>query len=467
VSATALWRLSVAEATAGLDKGDFSSLELVDACLKRIEDEDGGLRAFVTLAAERARAEARASDARRRAGGPPRPLEGAPFAVKDVTATAGVRTTFGSLVYRDNIPAADELCVARLRAAGAILIGKTNTPEFGFGPRCVNFLAGPTANPYDLRLSSGGSSGGSAAAVAAGLVPFAQGTDFGGSLRTPASFCGVVGFRPTPGLIPAPGKPVAWNALSTSGAIARDVADAAQMLTVMAGFDPRDPLSHPGDAVGFAPLPHEPRVAVTDDLGVAPISSAVRDAFARAARRLAGLYKVVDAAAPDCVGAPDAFATLRAALVHRQFAPLVAERRNELTAPLVWNAERGARLTAEAWLAAEERRSKLFADFSAFFERYDFLVTPAAAVLPFSNQQEDVWDIDGAPLATPIDYLTITFLISLIGWPSLSLPAGFTESGVPFGIQIVAPPHADGRLLSFAQSLERALDFRHAWPTRD
>jgi amidase len=192
------WRLSARAAKAALDSGGLSAVELVESCLGRIGVLDGRIKAFATVCAERALAEARASDLRRREGTRPRPLEGLPFAVKDVTATEGVRTTFGSLAFEDNVPTADELCVARLRAAGAILIGKTNTPEFGFGPRCTNRLCGPTANPFDLRLSSGGSSGGSAAATACGMTPLAHGTDFGGSVRTPASFCGVVAVRPTP-----------------------------------------------------------------------------------------------------------------------------------------------------------------------------------------------------------------------------------------------------------------------------
>ena len=192
-------------------------------------------------------ADARAIDERRRAGGLPRLLEGVPFAVKDLTDTAGVRTTFGSTLHADRVPSKDEIWVARLHAAGDILVGKTNTPEFGFGARCSNTLCGPTANPYDLHCSSGASSGGSAAAVAAGLAPLAHGTDFAGSVRTPASFCGVVGFRPTPGLVPILGEPSAWNALITQGVLARNVADAALMRRVTAGGDARDPISQPGD----------------------------------------------------------------------------------------------------------------------------------------------------------------------------------------------------------------------------
>jgi amidase len=460
---TELWRLSVSQALAGLDTGAFSSLELVDTHLARIEAEDGVLKAFITLSGDRARQEARASDARRQAGATRGELEGVPFAVKDVTATQGVRTTFGSLAFADNVPDADELCVARLRAAGAVLIGKTNTPEFGFGHRSLNFLFGPTANPYNTALSSGGSSGGSATAVAAGLVPFAHGTDFGGSVRTPASFCGVAALRPTPGLIPSPGKAYAWNALATSGAMARNIDDVAAMTRIMAGFDARDPLSHPGDGLGEAPAPGALRLAYHPDLGVAPMAKSVREALSAAVARIAGRFPAIEQATPDLSGAPEAFATLRAALVRAQFGPLVAAHRERLTPPLVWNVERGADISADALHAAEARRSRAYADFLTFFERYDFLIIPAAVLAPFSNQLDDILEIDGVPLATPIDYLAITFLISLVGLPSLVIPAGSIE-GAPFGVQIVAPPFAEAKLLAFGRALENDVGFRHVFP---
>ena len=264
--------ISAKQATAALNSRTLTAVDLVESCLARISAEDGSIRAFITVCGERALEEAQASDARRRNGQAPRPLEGLPFAAKDVTATEGVRTTYGSLVYAHNVPASDELCIARLRRAGAILIGKTNTPEFGFGPRSVNALCGPTANPYNRRLTAGGSSGGSAAAVACGMAPLAQGTDFGGSVRTPASFCGVVGLRPTPGLVPILGRGNPWSALSTHGVLARTVDDAALMLSAMAGFDARDPLSHPNDERWLNPvgkLNRARRLAFSVDLGAA------------------------------------------------------------------------------------------------------------------------------------------------------------------------------------------------------
>jgi amidase len=461
------WRLTGRAAKTALDRGELTATELVESCLARIAAEDRELKAFITLCGERALAEAHASDKRRASGAAPRLLEGLPFAVKDVTATAGVRTTYGSRVYVDHVPVADELCIGRLRRAGAILVGKTNTPEFGFGPHSTNALCGPTLNPHDRRLSSGGSSGGSAAAVASGMVPLAQGTDFGGSVRTPASFCGTVGLRPTPGLIPDPDRPLAWNALATHGVLARTIDDAALMLSAMVGFEARDPLSHPLDGARLVPLGNVttmPRLAFSADLGVAPISKAVRAEFGRAIAAIEALYPGLEEATPDCAQATQAFATLRAAIVHRQFADLAGRQRTILTEPFLWNVDRGRHTTADAFLAAEEQRSRTYAAFLAFFQHYDFLLTPSASVMPFATTLTDIAEIDGCSLSSPIEYLTITFLVSLVGLPSISIPCRWTDAGLPVGMQIIAPPHSDAGLLAFARHLERTIGFAHRWP---
>ncbi len=377
-----------------------------------------------------------------------------------------MRTTQGSLIYADHVPDADDIAVARLRAAGAILIGKTNVPEFGYGPRSTNKLFGPTANPYAPSLSSGGSSGGSAAALSAGMVPLAFGTDFGGSVRTPASFCGVVGLRPTPGFIPVADKPMAWNTLSTHGVMARTVADAAMMLDAIGGYDRGDPLSHPRTAtlaVADIAEPAAVRVAFSEDFGVAPVAQDVRGLFRHAIADVASVFPAV-AAAPDCTGAIDAFATLRAATLHRQFGALVRTRRQDLTPPLVWNVERGVGMTAETYLAAEEARSRVLSAFARFFADHDVLLTPAVSVMPFPNTQEEVVEIDGTPLASAIDYLSITAIVSLIGWPCLSIPCAWTAAGLPLGLQIVVPPWQESRLVAFAAALERLPAFRHRWP---
>jgi amidase len=462
-----LWTLSATETRNRINAGEVSSAEVVDSSLTRIEDQDPSLNAFLTICGERARAEAHASDMRRRGGEPPRPLEGVPFAVKDLTDTAGMRTTSGSLAFVDRIPAEDELCVARLRRAGAILVGKTNTPEFGFGPRSGNRLRPAAANPFDPTKSAGGSSGGSASAVASGMVPLAHGTDFGGSVRTPASFCGIVGLRPTPGLIPSPGKSLAWNALSTHGVLARGIDDAELMLSVMAGYDARDPLARP---CRHAPHNHIEseiaglRISVSADLGCAPVSKEVRGAFATAVQSVARQFRRIEEATPDCSGAIKAFTTLRAAIVRRQYGPMVADSAIELSEALIWNSRQGDGLTAEDILQAEQVRSRVYSSFITFFERHDALITPAAAVSPFAVEGGDILDIDGVSLGGPLDYLAITFVVSLLGFPCLSIPAGIFESGCPFGLQITAPPYREDLLIALARRLAEDSRFRHRWP---
>src|SRR5262245_1118676 len=309
-------RLPAATAAAAIAAGEMHSTDLVEACLARIAALDGRLRGFVTVCRDQALAEARRADRERAAGRIRGPLHGIPVGIKDITLTAGIRTTFGSRVYESHVPDEDDACVAKLRDAGAIIIGKTNTPEFAFGALCTNALQGPTANPYDTRFSSGGSSGGSAAAVAAGMVPLAQGTDFGGSVRTPASFCGIVGLRPTPGRIPAAPKRFAWNAMSAHGILARDVGDAALMLEAMSGAASGDPLSAgiapwraaSLDAAGSA----RPRVAYSPDLGFAKVHSEVTAVFNGAIDAMRRLDLELAPGAPDAAGAQHAFETLRA-----------------------------------------------------------------------------------------------------------------------------------------------------------
>jgi amidase len=440
-------------------RGELSSREAVEAHLERIARRDVELAAFVTVDAEGARRAAQACDEASAPGGP---LHGVPVAIKDLTDTGGLRTTYGSALFRDHVPAEDDLVVARLRRAGAIIVGKTNTPEFGFGAVCTNRLCGPTRNPFDPALTSGGSSGGSAVAVTAGMVPLAHGTDFGGSVRTPASFCDVASIRPTPGRIPAPRRALGWDMLATHGFLARGVDDLALALSVCAGSDANDPLSL-GIVGDDRPIPRRPRIAVTPDFGVAPVAREVRARFAAACEALAGVADV-EPFSPDCAGAIETFRTLRAAHIANTYAELVRTRRAELTPTVIWNIEAGARLTAEDYLNAERRRTAIYRSFRELFARADFLVAPAASVLPWPNEIGDVNAIDGVGLETPIDYLAVTFIVSLVGFPVLTLPAPRGARELPFGIQIVAPPGCESRLFAFGRAIESELGFSHRSP---
>jgi amidase len=434
----------------------LSVSEVVSAHLDWIEASDGPLNAFIHVDAAGARAAALEWDRTRREG----LLAGIPLAVKDLTATAGVPTTQGSLLFRDHVPTQDDVVVARLKRAGGILIGKTNTPEFGFGARCSNALKASTATPHDLSLSSGGSSGGSAAAVAAGQVLLAQGTDFGGSVRTPAAFCGAVGLRPTPGLIPNPTRPLARDTLASHGILTRCVADAGRMLEVLMGFDPLDPTSALAPLDETAIEPRAMRIAWSQDLGIAPVAQEVRDAFACAIEILAKAAPQTRPAHPDCRGAMQTFAKLRAPLVRQSLKEVRGER--ELLSPTVrWNLDQGQGITADEFMEAEADRSALTRRFAAFFRKYDVLVTPAAALLPFPHEVDEVREIDGAILATILDYLAVTSTISLVGFPCLVLPAWTSRTGLPIGLQFVAPPLQERRLLAFGEYLERECGFHH------
>lgn len=451
--------LTAANLAHAIAKGDLSSCEVVEAHLGRIEEQEPQLAAFVTVDAEGARRAAQICDA---APAPIGPLHGVPVAIKDLTDTAGLATTYGSVLFRDHVPAEDDLVVARLRRAGAIILGKTNTPEFGFGAVCTNRLRGPTRNPFDPALTSGGSSGGSAVAVAAGMVPLAHGTDFGGSVRTPASFCDVASIRPTPGRIPSPRRPLGWDMLASHGFLARGVDDLELALSVCAGPDAYDPLSA-GVVNDDRPLAGRPRIAVTPDFGVAPVARDVRARFGEACKALARVADVAEAS-PDCGGAIETFRTLRAAHIASSYGELLRTRRAELTPTVIWNIEAGANLSAADYLHAERRRTAIYRSFHALFGRADFLVAPAASVFPWPNEISDVMSIDGMQLETPIDYLAVTFIVSLVGFPVLTLPALRGVNELPFGIQIIAPPGSEARLFAFGRILENELGFSHRRP---
>ncbi|WP_341894382.1 amidase [Ferrovibrio terrae] len=415
--------------------------------LRRVAAGNPSLHAFITLSGSAGR-EAMQLDAEGRRN---RPLFGLPLAVKDLIDTAGLRTTYGSLIHRDHIPEQDDIIVARARTAGAVILGKTNTPEFGFGALCANALCPSTANPYDLSLSSGGSSGGSAAAVAAGFVPAALGTDFGGSVRTPAAFCGVIGFRPSAGHLPSTTRRLAWDAMPTVGFLTRSVRDAALLYDSLAGPDARDPASLRLPSGTAAPTR---RIACSSDLGTAPISQAMAERFAAAGAAIRQAGWAPTQAHPDCTGAMTSFATLRAAHIHSNLSPL-RERHGDLLSPTVcWNIGRGDGLTAAAYLQAEADRTVLYRRFIAFFDDCDILITPSAAILPFAADGGEVREIDGRPLDSVIDYLAITAIITLTGCPALSLPYWPPGETLPIGLQLVAAPGRDRSLLAFAAELE-------------
>ncbi|GAA4730366.1 amidase [Modestobacter marinus] len=440
---------------------EVSARELMDAHLDRIERLNPELNAIVTLDAEGARAAADAADARQAAGEPIGPLHGLPVAHKDTHVTGGMRTTWGSPLHAENVPAEDELVVARLRAAGAIRVGKTNVPEFAAGSHTFNTLFGATHNPYRHGLSAGGSSGGAAAALAAGLVPLAEGSDMGGSLRNPAAFCNVVGLRPTPGRVPSHPTAIGWSQLSVQGPMGRTVADVALAMSALAGPDPRVPisLSEPGAPLA-APLPTELtglRVAWAPDLGGrVPVDPAITAVLMAQLGVFRDLGATVEEDCPDLTGADEAFGVLRAWLFEASYGDLVRRHPDQVKETIRWNAARGAELTGADVGRAEVAHTALYQRVVEFFERYDVLLAPTTQVLPFPVEQEYPTEVAGVPQEDYLGWMRSCTLISATGCPALSVPGGFTPDGLPVGLQVIGAPRADRTVLEVGHAFEQA-----------
>ncbi len=449
---------------------EVSARELLDAHLDRIDRLNPALNAIVTLDPDGARAAAGAADATLAAGDPVGPLHGLPVAHKDTHATGGMRTTWGSPLHADTVPLRDELVVARLKAAGAVRVGKTNVPEFAAGSHTFNSLFGATHNPYRHGLSAGGSSGGAAAALAAGLVPVAEGSDMGGSLRNPAAFCNVVGLRPTPGRVPTWPSSMAWSQLSVQGPMGRTVADVALQLSVLAGPDPRVPISLSDDPARFAaPLPERLdglRVAWAPDLGGrVTVDPAITAVLAPSVDVFESLGAAVDEDCPDLSGADEVFGTLRAWLFESSFGEISRRSPEKVKESIRWNAEMGAKLTGPDLARAEQLHTKLYERMVAFFERYDVLLAPTTQVLPFPVGIEYPTEIAGVHQDNYLEWMRSCTVISATGCPALSVPGGFTGDGLPVGLQIIGPPRADRRVLEVGHAFEQATRFGDRRPT--
>jgi amidase len=448
---------------------ELSAREVVDAHLERVERVNPAVNAIVTVTAERARDEARAADDRLAAGLETGPLHGLPMAHKDTHRTAGIRTTFGSLTMRDHVPDEDELVIERVRAAGAITIGKTNAPEFGAGSQTFNEIFGATRNPYDPSKTVGGSSGGAAAALATGMHPLADGSDMGGSLRNPAAFCNVAGLRPSPGRVPSYPSEAAWSTMSVQGPMARTVGDVALLLSAMAGPDARSPISLEEPGSSFAPPLNGDvqglRVAWTPDLGGSvPVQTAVTETLSAQIGVFEDLGCVVEEACPDFDGADEVFRTLRAWQFHLMLGGLSDDRRSLLKQTLRWNIDEGARLSGPDIARAERLHTALFHRMRRFFEAYDVLLMPVTQVVPFDVDVEYPTEIDGVALPTYLDWMRSAYLVSSTGHPALSVPAGFTEEGLPVGLQVVGRHRADLEVLRVGHAFEEATQFWRTVP---
>jgi Asp-tRNA(Asn)/Glu-tRNA(Gln) amidotransferase A subunit family amidase len=402
------------------------------------------------------------------------PLHGVPFSIKDLTPTKGIRTTFGSKIFEHHIPSEDAILVERLRADGAVLLGKTNTPEFGCKGFTDNKIFGTTYNPWHLERTPGGSSGGAGASVAAGLSTLAEGSDLAGSIRIPASFCGVVGFKPSQGRIPRYPDRHGWNTLSVHGPITRTVADAALMFQTMAGPDPRDPLSLPDSGEDFLSVVQGDlrlkgmRVAWSPDLGgMAPVEPEVEATCAKAAHLFEAFGCHVEEASPDVHDAHEIFAVLNANLRTASVGSYAETWADKMDPLLVWRLEQGRQLTLTDVHRAEAARMALYHRVRVFFEHYDLLLLPTTGTLPYPANHGYPAQVAGRSITTPYELLILTYIFNLTGQPAISVPAAWTPDGLPVGLQIVAPFRADALVLHAAAAFEAARPWHHRRPPLD
>ena len=440
-----------------------SPLEVMQAVLARVDAVNPTVNACVTVAREQALKAAKAATAAlKRKGGKPGPLHGVPVSIKDLTPTKGIRTTWGSKIFEHHVPDEDALVVERLKAAGAIVFAKTNTPEFGAGGNTFNAVFGVTRNPWNTAVTCGGSSGGAAVALATGMGPIAQGSDLGGSLRTPAAFCGVVGFRTTPGLVPMHPTILGWDTLGVSGPMARTVGDVALMLSAIAGPDDRSPLSYDVDTGAFLRAVKTPsvkgwRVAWTPDLnGLIPVDAEVARVAEGATRVFRSLGAKVEAACCDFSEVNDIVLGTRGLTMVANHADKLPQWKEQMQKGLVWNIEQGLALTPRDIAKAQTLRTRLWQRVRAFMETRDLLILPTVAVPPFPVEQPYPTEINGKPLDNYTQWFFLTYGITVTGLPVISVPCGFTKSGLPVGLQIVGRRRQEAMVLRAAAAFEIA-----------
>lgn len=464
-----LIRMTARQAVAALKARRVSPAELIDAAARRIAAVEPMVNALPTLCLDRARESCAGllppDDA------PPGYLHGLPVAIKDLVPVAGVRFTQGSRAFADQVAAVSDYSVQRLEANGALVIAKANTPEFGAGAQTFNDVFGTTTNPWNTATTPGGSSGGSAAALAAGEVWLADGSDLGGSLRIPAAFTGVVGLRPSPGRVAWGPRALPFDTLSVLGPMARNVPDVALMLDAQVGLDPRDPLSLPAPAERFVDVVDAAlargrlpsrfggpcRVGWSPDLGLSPVDPELLEICTAALRRIEPLGAAVSTAVPDFRGAEDSFQVLRAANFAASVWPKIKDKTGLVKPEVIWNAEKGLALTGAEIADARRVQGLITNRLVEFFEQHDILALPATVAPPFDHRLRYLEEVAGRKFDTYISWLVLTFAITLTGTPAISIPCGFTRSGLPVGLQLVARPRGDAELLAVSAVIEAAL----------
>lgn len=459
---TALCDLSAVELRRLIGQKGISPVELLESCLERIAATNPAVNAMVTLDEAGARQAAKRAEQAVMQGEPLGLLHGLPLGIKDLAVTGGLRTTFGSQLFADDIPAQDERGIADLRAAGGIVLGKTNTPEFGAGANTTNAVFGPTGNPYDPARTCGGSSGGSGVVLACGMVPLASGSDHGGSLRIPATFNGVVGMRPTPGMVASERRGLGWFANPVNGPMARTVDDLALMLAAMVSDDPLDPLARPvGDRAALAnPAPVDlagVRVRFSEDLGFAPIEARMRACFQAIMARLAPFFAATDLHDPDMNGADRIFDVQRALYMVAGHGARVSAHRDRLGSNIVSNVEQGWTMSLADVAETANGQTRIYRNFVRYLSDWDVLICPNTGVPPFPVDQLYVDVIDGRKLATYYHWFAMTYGLTLTAHPIIALPCGTDYTGIPFGLQIVGKPGQEAKLLGIARALEQVI----------
>jgi len=451
----------------------LSPVELLESCLRRIERVNPRLNAITDMCVERARAEAKASEHAVMAGDDLPPLHGLPLGVKDLNEAEGLKTTWGSPLYADYVSPRDERIVAACRAAGAVVVGKTNVPEFGAGANTNNPVWGPTGNPFDPARTCGGSSGGSAVALATSMLPLCTGSDTGGSLRIPAAFCGVVGFRPSPGVVPTEKRPIGWSPISVQGPMGRDVADAHLLLGAQVAYDPCDPLAAPVDPALLQPLRPADlsslRVAVSTDLGFCPVDRRIAETFRERVGIFGSVFRDLAWRDPDMRDADEAFEIVRAVTFLATHGERYARHRDKLGPNIVENVEAGLKLSAADVARGQAIQTRIYRDLQALFADVDILISPTVGVPPFPVGQRYVEELEGRRLRTYFHWLAPTYATSLTGNPGISIPCGLEPTGTPFAIQVTGPFRGDRFVLEVALALEQlfAADPRTARPLPD
>jgi amidase len=453
--------------------------ELLASCIARIEAVDHAVNAIPARDFERARAAAQRADAAVARGEDLPALHGLPIGIKDLQETKDLVTTRGSVIYKDYVPAEDDVIVGAVRRSGAIVLGKTNTPEFGAGANTRNAVYGATGNPFDPEKSAAGSSGGSAVALATGMVPICTGSDTGGSLRNPAAFSGIVGFRPSPGVVPSDKRPIGWSNLPVLGPMARTVADTCLLLGAIASDDVRDPLAYSvhGRVVRHAAEFYPPatidlsrlRVALTPDFGFAPTERHIAAVFAEKCSLFQHVFAQTEVATPDCSGTDEAFEILRSLAFLATQADNVRDRPGEVGPNVHANVAEGQRYSAADVARALSLQTTIYRRWQTFFERYDVILTPSITISPRSWRELYPAEIDGKPTRTYFHWLALAYAVTLPGHPAVSLPVGLDRNGMPFGLQIVGPRGGDALVLAVAHALETLLDgdVRTARPVPD